>query len=458
MKLLSFIFWTWSLGCLLLYLTSFFGAWVSQTKVSVNRKNALSIFFLTASLGTLFFFLGNGNFIFAIIPLIIFIYFLRPLTKDFTCLYGKEVWSLELKEVERILPFYNPRIYWLALASLSGIFVLLWQPLDQFLSWEVLIGVIAIYYLGVLLLLRRINAFSLVLHAVSENSWTEALDSSFLFPKYLLIITFRFKGILSWEKVSSSYLSFYGEAPGQIKEKLFLCKIFSENYESFISQINKSSNFIKLFSKEEQLFVLEKLINFPSLFDSFWQKLSLEYKASEEFIWEKIYKERLQGNYGEIEKLVTNLKSSEELDELIEDIKNYKLDKIRDFNYLNSNLNDYIISEEDYLRVSPKDRLFIKKYKMEIYEIFNNSCVKTRLREDIEIDHFFIPKSKGGSFLMKRKDGLWVVNAIILNKKNNIIKGNKKIEDFFSIEELEKINYKLKNLSIKVNYDLWGND
>ncbi len=50
----------------------------------------------------------------------------------------------------------------------------------------------------------------------------------------------------------------------------------------------------------------------------------------------------------------------------------------------------------------------------------------------LDLDHFFIPKSKGGNFVLKRKDGVLINNAVPMCETCNRTKGNK---DWRSITE-----------------------
>jgi hypothetical protein len=112
---------------------------------------------------------------------------------------------------------------------------------------------------------------------------------------------------------------------------------------------------------------------------------------------------------------------------------------------------DYYINENDYKRNSEKDKLFLKKYKMDLLMLFDNSCAKTKTMEEIELDHFFIPKNQGGSFILKDKNGRLIINAIPLNKKINSSKKDKKINEIFNNEELVYIFSKLEELNNKIN-------
>lgn len=457
MNLISFLLWTWSLLCLLLLVSSIWGSWFSQEKVSINRSNILNLLFFSFTLGTAFFSLNYKYYLWALVFLIASGYSLFPLIKDLISLYTKEVWSLSVNQIKRVISYYNPRLYWLAISLFLGITILLWQPLDAFLSWEVLVGVFISYYVGILGLSPQIKKYNALVDGILENDWGDYEQTAPVFG-YGEIINFRIQGIQAWDRIEDIYVELYAISPEEVRAKLVLCKSFYENPQEFIEKIVKDKQLLACFDAQELHIILEKLITNFAFFDLVWESLPEIDKAKENLIWLKIHKEHNAGNFSAIEKLISKVPWSENISELIEEIRFFKIEKLKEFSYISSSVLDYEVNEEDYLRTAAKDKLFVKKYKMDLYEIFNNSCVKTGIKEDIELDHFFVPKSKGGTFLMKRKDGIWVINAIILNKKYNIIKGNKKIEEFFSIEELERINFKLKQLSIKVNYELWGSD
>lgn len=122
--------------------------------------------------------------------------------------------------------------------------------------------------------------------------------------------------------------------------------------------------------------------------------------------------------------------------------------------YFSLNRHDYEISIDDYKRMSQFDKLFLKKYKMMLLDVFNNSCAKTGSKEEIEIDHFFIPKNEGGSFLLKNNEGQYIVNAVPLTKKVNCSKRDRSVDFIFSKEELVEIFKKLELLNNKINEEL----
>lgn len=118
----------------------------------------------------------------------------------------------------------------------------------------------------------------------------------------------------------------------------------------------------------------------------------------------------------------------------------------------------YIIEPDDYSRTNPKENYFHKFLKFKLLEAFDNKCAKTLLNTELEMDHFFIPKSHGGNFIMKRKDGKYVLNAIPLNKEINQQKSNLNYKNFFSDKEIEDIFIKINHLNEELNskdFNLW---
>ena len=114
---------------------------------------------------------------------------------------------------------------------------------------------------------------------------------------------------------------------------------------------------------------------------------------------------------------------------------------------------DYIIHNSDYERASIVDQHFHKMYKFKILDLFSNRCVKTGDMEMIEMDHFIIPKSKGGNFILMHKDGYLLLNAIPLCRSENSNKSNKIVDSFFTNKEIEDILNKIEKINIDINKD-----
>lgn len=90
------------------------------------------------------------------------------------------------------------------------------------------------------------------------------------------------------------------------------------------------------------------------------------------------------------------------------------------------------------------DRDFRKKYFLTLLQLFENSCANCKSQKNgIHLDHFMVPRSKGGTFIMYTKTGLAFHNAIPLCEQCNTQKSNKDYRDFFSNEILTNIFGKL---------------
>lgn len=456
MLLLSYLFLTWSLLNAFFVLSTLFGSWMSEEKMAMNMKNHTHLLFLSLSFGSFFFFLNHKDYLISGLSMLVGLVLLGPLVKDMFLFYTTSPWDWEgeMEKVKQIIPYYNPRLYVLTISLFLGVVVLLWQPLDDFLSWEILLGVVALYYLGSLILLSRTKRYNFFRQGLDENSWEEFEK---LPPRkdVYAIIYYLIKGFSSWQVIKAS-CPFIG-LPLKHENKLLAMQKFHDSFKDFVEEFSIILPLISAsLSRKEKLYILVALESYPLAFDLMWTTLLKQESLDEDFLWSKIKKEKLISNIVEVEKLIFLLKDSDDKDALIESLHLLKRQKLQSLELLWTNRDDLVITEADYQRSSPHDRLFLKKYKMELFRLFDNSCIKSKLNEEIEIDHFFLPKSQGGSFLMQRKDGIWVVNAVILNKKYNIQKGVKKIEDFFSIEELMLINSKLKQLALKINDELLG--
>jgi hypothetical protein len=111
----------------------------------------------------------------------------------------------------------------------------------------------------------------------------------------------------------------------------------------------------------------------------------------------------------------------------------------------------YIINDEDFSRSNSREMYFHKFLKFKLLAIFDNKCVKTGKTTEIEMDHFFIPKSHGGNFILKRKDGAYVLNVIPLHKTVNQEKSNKDYRNIFTPAEIDEILVKINHLNVELN-------
>lgn len=110
---------------------------------------------------------------------------------------------------------------------------------------------------------------------------------------------------------------------------------------------------------------------------------------------------------------------------------------------------DYVIQNSDYKRSNDIDYNFKNNYKRDIVKIFDDKCCNCGATKELELDHFFIPKSMGGNFIMYHKKGFKVINCILLCSKCNKMKSNK--QDFFKKETIYKIQKKLSRIQKAIN-------
>lgn len=114
-------------------------------------------------------------------------------------------------------------------------------------------------------------------------------------------------------------------------------------------------------------------------------------------------------------------------------------------------LDQCIVRGEDFSRDSKVDRYYMKNFRDTLAKKFEGHCAKCgEGMARLEFDHFLVPKSRGGVFAMRHKDGYFVNNCIPLCRSCNASKGAKEAIDFFEHSELEHI---LK-LSAALNADL----
>lgn len=96
------------------------------------------------------------------------------------------------------------------------------------------------------------------------------------------------------------------------------------------------------------------------------------------------------------------------------------------------------VRDDDYDRGSRIDREFMKRLKLPLLSFFGCRCAMCGCQDNgCDIDHYFIPKAKGGNFVMLLLDGRLSMNAVPLCEACNRSKGKKIIE--YSPEVLNKL-------------------
>ena len=106
------------------------------------------------------------------------------------------------------------------------------------------------------------------------------------------------------------------------------------------------------------------------------------------------------------------------------------------------NREDFVVSDEDYKRTSEVDINYHKEFKNYLFVLYGNRCVKCSNMKNLEVDHLYIPKVKGGNFIMIYRDGYKINNAVPLCRKCNAIKYDKSYKEFFNKKTLAIISHK----------------
>lgn len=99
----------------------------------------------------------------------------------------------------------------------------------------------------------------------------------------------------------------------------------------------------------------------------------------------------------------------------------------------------YIIESQDYSRDSRLDRYFKNHLGFALIQHFKRKCVKCSVEDKLEFDHFWLPKSKGGNFVMRSKKGIYINNCIPLCRSCNASKGAKYLWEYFNDEEMKNL-------------------
>ncbi len=121
-------------------------------------------------------------------------------------------------------------------------------------------------------------------------------------------------------------------------------------------------------------------------------------------------------------------------------------------NGLSTEIENYVIPGDGFKRSNFTERRFRRRYFFDLLEIFDHQCANCkRTKLKLEIDHFFIPKSKGGNMMMKHKKGYWVCNGILLCRRCNANKADQGIKEFFEEEVLAGILKKNTQMSDLIN-------
>lgn len=91
-----------------------------------------------------------------------------------------------------------------------------------------------------------------------------------------------------------------------------------------------------------------------------------------------------------------------------------------------------VICDSDFVRENDLDRLYRKLFKNKLCALFGNKCAIC-FKEDngLDLDHFLIPKIRGGSFILRLKNSYLVNNAVPLCQTCNRRKNARNAVQFY---------------------------
>lgn len=146
-----------------------------------------------------------------------------------------------------------------------------------------------------------------------------------------------------------------------------------------------------------------------------------------------------------------------EIDSLTELADNLQRAITPDYPFSDS-IHDYIVTKYDYARNNPKERKYVDLYKNYVLVLFENRCAACDSTRALDMDHFLLAKSVGGSFCLLHTRGYHINNMIPLCAKCNRSKGKKSYKTICDEERLAQILELNKTITRRVNLDASTND
>jgi len=120
----------------------------------------------------------------------------------------------------------------------------------------------------------------------------------------------------------------------------------------------------------------------------------------------------------------------------------------------------YLIRKMDYKRGNDLDNYVRRNCLGHILRSFGYECMACGCRfesatmPDLTLDHFWLPKNEGGNFLMYHsRTGRLEANVTVLCRSCNSKKGELEPQDFFSAEQLARIERVQRQLSSWANHE-----
>lgn len=134
-----------------------------------------------------------------------------------------------------------------------------------------------------------------------------------------------------------------------------------------------------------------------------------------------------------------------------------ELEKRKFQEYIDSfvpNRSDLLIRNIDYKRGNLLENHIRNNWKDNIYKTFNSECFLCHSKDDLTLDHLWLPKNEGGNFVMCIKEGRFLIsNILLLCRSCNASKGEAKIEHFFTENQIDELREYQKNLSKLIRED-----
>lgn len=73
---------------------------------------------------------------------------------------------------------------------------------------------------------------------------------------------------------------------------------------------------------------------------------------------------------------------------------------------ISDNRDDYLISNDDYRRGTPRENFYRKRFYFPLLSVFGTQCTGCGSSQNgVDVDHFVFSKNEGGSFAMFHRDG-----------------------------------------------------
>lgn len=323
--------------------------------------------------------------------------------------------------------------------------------------------------------LKRLNGKNSIKYLMSFWTKEDFINDTFSFiKKYMLHKTDSISGVEKY---------FYDERFKLFKKMMMNKYKISDHaitltilfFNEELSYLN-FSNSLNILPDDKSKDILKKLVhynieNYSSTPDSWILRLMKNHNFEKNIINKRAYfynkvKEEIKISYfedtlHEEETVLGNSLESEirrkKLEQHIINLEDRIRDEIESIvsSDLDLDIDNYIINPEDYSRASRVDAFYRREFSTLLSRAFDGHCCKCgNGMVQLEFDHFWYPKSKGGNFLMRHRNGYYVNNCIPLCGSCNSSKGKKEIHKFFGDtdeDEIEDIVKRCQSINAEIN-------